>query len=405
MERSRLQPLIALALLAAAAPAQSQEMTHEHTVSHEDMADMADMEGMEGHGLMWQRGPWLLMSHGTLNWVYDNQGGPRGGRQGFLSGMVMASGERSLADNDKLKLTAMFSPEPLMGSAGYSLLLAAGETADGQHLLVDRQHPHDLFMELSARYQHALSDTSSVWLYAGLPGQPAFGPPAFMHRASISDSPEAPIAHHWLDSTHISFGVLTAGLSYNSWSLEASAFRGREPDEHRYDIEMPRLDSWAVRLSWAPRDDLAVQTSWAKLHSPEALEPLHDEHRGSASISYTGPQSERGWWAMTVATGLKKTEGHDAHSAWSAEASYHPDAQWSLYGRAEQVESEEWLPEGDLQQGAKISLGAVHDWPLGPLASLGLGLQLSLNTVSPALRSAYGDHPYGAMAFLRLRSR
>jgi len=411
MPRGIALPLLAMTLLAATAVAQSPEMAHDHTQSHADMADMAHMEGMEGmehpagHGLMWQRGPWMLMTHGTLNWVYDNQGGPRGGRQGFLSGMVMGSAERSLADTDTLELKAMLSPEPLMGASGYPLLLAAGETADGQHLLVDRQHPHDLFMELSARYQHRLSDHTALTWYAGLPGQPAFGPPAFMHRASISDSPEAPIAHHWLDSTHISFGVLTAGIKHRQWNLEASAFRGREPDEHRYDIETPRLDSWALRLSWTPTDTLTLQTSWANLHSPEALEPLHDEQRWSASLGYTGPPSEHGWWATTLATGLKKTAGHDAHAAWSAEASYHPDAYWSLYGRAEHVESEEWVPDGDMAQGAKISLGAVHDWPVGQQASLGLGLQVSLNNVSPALRQLYGHQPVGAMAFLRLRTR
>jgi hypothetical protein len=49
-----------------------------------------------------------------------------------------------------LNLRAMLSPDPFMGKRGYPLLLAAGETADGTTHLVDRQHPHDLFMELSA---------------------------------------------------------------------------------------------------------------------------------------------------------------------------------------------------------------------------------------------------------------
>jgi hypothetical protein len=414
MLRTQLLPLTALALLAAAAPAQSQDMPPEHTMSHEDMAGMEGMEGMEGmagmdhmagHGLMWQHGPWLLMTHGTLNWVYDDQGSPRGGRQGFLSGMIMGSAERSLAGNDTLHLTAMLSPEPLMGSEGYPLLLAAGETADGRTLLVDRQHPHDLFIELSGRYSHALSATSGVWLYAGLPGQPAFGPAAFMHRESINDSPEAPIAHHWLDSTHVSFGVLTAGLRVTQWSLEASAFRGREPDQNRYDIETPRLDSWSARLSWQPTTTVALQTSWAQLHSPEALEPQRNERRWTASLSYTGQASDRGWWATTWAVGRKQPEGLPARSAWSAEASYHPNAQWSLYGRIEKVESDEWQPALDLQQAHKLTLGAVHDWPLGTRLWLGLGLQLAQAGVSPALRPAYGNHPYSGMGFLRLRSR
>jgi hypothetical protein len=401
-------PLLALTLMVSTAVAQSPEMAHDHTMSHADMADMEEMEGMDhtaGHGLMWQRGPWMLMTHGTLNWVYDNQGGPRGGRQGFLSGMVMGSAERPLTDNDSLQLRAMLSPEPLMGASGYPLLLAAGETADGQHLLVDRQHPHDLFMELSGRYTHLLSEKASAWLYVGLPGAPAFGPNAFMHRESINDSPEAPIAHHWLDSTHVSFGVLTAGLRAAQWTLEASAFRGREPDQHRFDIEAPGLDSWAARLSWQPTGSVSMQTSWAQLHSPEAIEPQRNERRWTASFGYTSEISGPGWWATTVAIGRKQPDGLPARSAWSAEASYHPQVWWSVYGRVEQVESDEWQATEDLQQGRKVSVGAVHDWPLWTRASLGLGLQLSQTTVSSALRPAYGEHPYSAMAFLRLRTR
>src|SRR5690606_6263767 len=121
--------------------------------------------------------------------------------------------------------------------------------ADGVAPLVDRQHPHDLFMELSASYSRPLSDRSSVFAYVGLPGEPAFGPPAFMHRMSAMDSPEAPITHHWLDSTHIVFGVATLGYAQDDWKVEVSGFRGREPDQDRYDIEEPDLDSIAFRVS------------------------------------------------------------------------------------------------------------------------------------------------------------
>ena len=173
----------------------------------------------------------------------------------------------------------MLSPDPFMGKRGYPLLLAAGETADGVTPLVDRQHPHDLFMELSATYAWQAGEGSSAFVYAGLPGEPAFGPPAFMHRPAAMMSPEAPITHHWLDSTHISFGVVTAGWVQGRWKLEASQFTGREPDEDRYDIERPRMDSTALRASWNPGDNWSLQASWADVESPEQLEPEVDEER------------------------------------------------------------------------------------------------------------------------------
>ncbi len=154
----------------------------------------------------------------------------------------MGMARRDFGNGDALQLRAMLSPDPLMGASGYPLLFQTGETADGVTPLVDRQHPHDLFMELSASYSHRLSGADSVFVYAGLPGEPAFGPPAFMHRMSAMDSPEAPITHHWLDSDHITFGVVTGGWVHGDWKIEASRFRGREPDQHRYDIETGALE-------------------------------------------------------------------------------------------------------------------------------------------------------------------
>jgi hypothetical protein len=226
------------------------------------------------------------MGHALFNGVYDSQGGPRGGDKTFLAGMVMGMAQHSLGDGS-VGFKAMLSPDPFMGKSGYPLLLATGETADGEHPLVDRQHPHDLFMELSASYSHPLGGGFDGYVYAGLPGEPAFGPPAFMHRQAAMDSPEAPITHHWFDSTHITFGVVTAGVSRRNWKVEASAFRGREPDQHRYDIETGRLDSVSTRISWNPALNWALQASWTRINSPEALEPDDDEARASLSALYS----------------------------------------------------------------------------------------------------------------------
>ena len=219
-----------------------------------------------------QYGEWQTMYHALFNVVYDHQGGPRGGDKTFASGMFMGMAQRPLGDGT-LGLRAMLSPDPFMGANGYPLLLATGETANGRTPLIDRQHPHDLFMELATTYSYNITKNSSVFLYAGLPGEPALGPPAFMHRTSGMDIPEAPITHHWLDSTHITFGVVTAGVVLDTWKVEASAFKGREPDQYRYDIEAPQLDSFSGRVSWNPIRELSLQASWGRLHSPEQLEP------------------------------------------------------------------------------------------------------------------------------------
>ena len=267
-----------------ASPAKQAAHTEHDGGAHDEHGGMKGFLGpysmtREGSGTSWvpdttphegihgKVGDWSTMWHGYLNLIYDRQGGPRGGNKTFTNGMVMGMAQLPLGDGT-LGVRAMLSPDPFMGKNGYPLLLASGETADGRTHLIDRQHPHDLFMELAGTYSRNLNATSSVFVYAGLPGEPALGPPAFMHRTSGVDNPEAPITHHWLDSTHITFGVVTAGLIVDKWKIEASAFRGREPDQHRYDIEAPKLDSFSARLSWNPIRELSMQVSWGRLDSP-----------------------------------------------------------------------------------------------------------------------------------------
>jgi hypothetical protein len=348
-------------------------------------------------------GAWALMGHATLFAVYDRQGGPRGGEKAFLSGMAMGSARRPLGPG-MLQLRASLSPDPLMGRRGYPLLLASGETANGLDPLVDRQHPHDLFMELSASYSLPLSGRSSLFVYAGLPGEPAFGPPPFMHRLSAMESPEAPISHHWLDSTHISFGVLTAGLVAGDVKLEASRFNGREPDQSRFDIETGPLDSTALRLSWNPSPTLSLQASWARLKSPEQLEPGENQTRWSASAMYNQPLGRRARWATSLAWG-RRSSGHESLDAFLLESAVTRGA-WSLFARAERTENDELEAagghHGPVHRVGKLSLGGLHDLRVAPHVRLGLGGLWAFNFIPEPLESAYGGDREGAMVFLRL---
>jgi hypothetical protein len=352
-------------------------------------------------GVHRQAGDWMLMGHALMNGVYAWSDGPRGDEKAFVSGMIMGSARRDLGNGDTINLRLMASPDPFMGASGYPLLFAAGETANGQDELVDRQHPHELIMEASASYAHRLDEDRSVFIYAGLPGEPAFGPPAFMHRVTAMDSPEAPLSHHWLDSTHITFGVVTLGYVQGPFKLEASRFRGREPDEDRYDIETGALDSNAVRLSWNPNQRLALQISWADLESPEQLHPDEDEERWSASAIYAQPIGEEGLWTTTLAFGTKAHDGGDWRDAWLLETAYAPNEAWTVFARAEQIETEALVATET--EAARLSLGAIRDFRLREHVTFGVGGLVQQHFTSDALESAYGEDPLGAMAFVRLK--
>jgi hypothetical protein len=370
----------------------------------------------ESSGTVWQpdsskhggvhvaSGDWSFMLHGQLDLVHSWQEAPRGDEKTFAAGMLMAMARRPLGDGT-LQFKAMVSPDPLMGKTGYPLLLASGETANGRDPLIDRQHPHDFFMELSASVSQNIGPKTSLFVYGGLPGEPAFGPPAFMHRQSISASPEAPITHHWLDSTHITFGVLTAGLVHDRFKVEVSRFNGREPDQHRWDIETEPLDSTSVRLSWNPTYNLSLQASWAHLEEPEQLEPGIDQRRWSASGTYTRPMA-KGWWSTTLAWGRKGVEGKN-YDAFALESSL-SWKDWTLFGRGEITENNELLADEEDHHGeafrvGKVSLGLLREFAVAENLKLGLGGLYAFNFVPGELEDAYGGDPQGAMAFVRLK--
>ncbi|RIA37605.1 hypothetical protein DFR49_3492 [Hephaestia caeni] len=356
-------------------------------------------EGMM-QGVMTDAGDWMVMAHGYLWGAYTDQGGPRGDTQAFVQSMAMLTGDRDLGGGAHLQLRSMLSLDPLMRARGYPNLFATGETAGGVPL-VDRQHPHDLFMELAARVDIDTGTDSSVFLYGGPVGEPALGPSAFMHRRSDRYAPLAPITHHWFDSTHITYGVVTAGWGNRTLQLEASAFRGREPDEERWGIETPKLDSWSVRASWTPSPHWAAQVSHGRLESPETTHQQEDEARTTASIHYAN-----GGLATMLAFSAKNRLPGRTLTAWLAEANWDIDRHHTLFGRIENVANDELFGEGDpLHDRAfrvtRFEAGYAYRLPLGPF-DLALGGALAAYAKPAALDAAYGDAPIGTTLFAKL---
>jgi hypothetical protein len=344
---------------------------------------------------------WMVMLHGKANGIYDDQSGPRGDDMVFAQSMLMGMASRQFEGGGTLGLRAMLSADPFMGRRGYPLLLASGETADGATHLVDRQHPHDLLMELAASYSQMVSGDDSVFLYAGYPGEPALGPSAYMHRVSASDNPMTPISHHWLDSTHIAFGVVTAGWVHDDWKLEVSQFTGREPDQFRFGFDRARFDSTAARLSWNLDEHWSLQVSGGWLKSPEALDPAENERRLTASATWFD-SFDFGSVAATLAFGNKHLSDGTDESAFLAEAEFKPGEAWTVFARGETIGSDELVPGPAVRGAGELSLGAIHDWRVADHLKFGVGGLYAFDFAPSSAAAPYGDNPHGAMAFVRL---
>jgi len=364
------------------------------------------------HAAHFMVGEWTLMLHGRGFVQYDWQQGSRGGNQLGVTNWVMAAASRSLGGG-WLELRGMLSVEPwTIGARGYPLLLQSGESYGGAPLH-DRQHPHDLFMELAALYERPVVRDFALSFYVAAVGEPAVGPVAFPHRPSAADDPLAPISHHWQDGTHITFGVVTAGVFTRGVKLEGSWFNGQEPDEQRtgFDYSGRKLDSYSVRLTANPGPRWSASAWYAYLKSPEVLHPDESLHRYGAAALTTQPFGRRGRWASALIWGANDQigAGQPSHSV-VLESNLDLDGTNAIFGRVEYVrKSAQELVIPSVSPTAEYDVGALalgYRRTVGTFAGLaaGVGARGSVNRVPASLEPEYGSRtPVGLAVYLQLR--
>ncbi|MGH9346245.1 MAG: hypothetical protein ACRD26_03155 [Vicinamibacterales bacterium] len=320
---------------------------------------------------------------------------------------LMLHGERR-SGRDTWRLHAMTSLEAFtLQDIGSPQVFQTGETFQGVPL-VDYQHPHDLVMGLGATWQRGLGAMALV-IGADLVGQATLGPDVFMHRESARDNPQAPLGHHHIDATHITHGVVRAGVTTKGVTVEASAFQGREPDETRTDLDLGPLDSYAGRMRYE-RGGWRAQISAGHLNEPEPYELL-DVVRLTASVGYEGTWRNRpiAW----IAAWGQNQEGGSKLDAYLLEGTWRMRAADSVYVRGELVTKvvigrSTLHPPGFRHQHQFSRVGAltggyVRDLVSNRFGRFGLGGDMTGYRVPPNLQLSYGS-PVSFHAFLRWRA-
>lgn len=359
---------------------------------------------------------WNYMLHGSLFLRYTSQNFNNSGKKGSdskfsMPNWFMGMAQRQVGKNGLLNIRAMVSLDRVFdGGAGYPLLFQSGESWKSKPL-IDRQHPHDLISELSVAYTQRVNDQIDLTLYAGYPGEPALGPTAFMHRMSAFNNPDAVLGHHWQDATHITFGVVTAGIRYGKFKLEGSSFTGREPDENRFDFDKPRFNSHSYRLLFNPSANWALQVSRGFIKSPEPAEPDEDVNRTTASVQHSAQLNGKNRWiSSTLVWGLNDAGAHHKENSVLAESNVQLD-KWAVYGRYE------WVQKSVNELGLATSLGELGIERL-PVSMFSLGLnrqitsfgntllqaggQISLYSIDRMLEASYGGTPLSGQVYLRI---
>jgi hypothetical protein len=405
-------------LLVALAPAVAQDTSMEQMNMSMHMSRMSSQrpsphEGsgtgwqpasMRGYEWMWMHGGWELMAHGVIFVDYNQQGGPRGvGKAESVNwGMTMEQhtlGRGSILFRQMYSAESLTSPHP-----GFPELFQTGETYHGQ-ALVDHQHPHNVFAELSMLYLRPLTEKVSWEFYGGPSAEPALGPVTYLHRASAAELPMAPLGHHVQDSTHTSFGVVTTGFVIDRVKLEASAFNGREPNEERWSIQLAALDSWSGRASIAPTANWVAQYSIGRLEHPEALEP-GSQWRETASVEYNRPLA-RGSWVSTLLWGrVHKIATSTTLNSYLLESTLNFRVRNYAFSRLELIDKDELFPQAPVHPAYRIgayTFGGVRDLIHERAWQLGMGADITFYSKPAVLDSAYGIHPVSFQIFLRMR--
>jgi hypothetical protein len=377
------------------------------------MAGMTPRDPMGG-GMAMPRWSWMTM--GIVRLVYNRQGGPSGDEAFESTNWGMVMGQRDVG-RGRLTLMMMNSAEPAtLAKGGSPQLFQTGETLHGRPL-VDRQHPHDLFMNVSATYRVPLGQESAWWAQAALRGEPALGPTAYMHRASAGENPAPILGHHLQDSTHITDTVFTAGGGWRWLTVEASVFHGAEPDEDRWDLDPAAPDSVSARVKVSLPSGWSGQASHGFLKHPEAL-VSGNLRRTTASLHY-GERGDR-----PLAAGFvwgHNREDHGSFDSFLLEGAWQLTAVDHVYARAERADKDLHLLEekGFDQHPATeaeamvpvraVTVGYLRDlivWRdvkvLAPL-HLGVGADVTLYGVPSEIKAVYGESPVSVHAFLRAR--
>jgi len=316
--------------------------------------------------------------------------------------------------NGTLTIRTMLSFEPAtVSDRRYPELFQQGETAFSRPI-VNGQHPHDFFMELAALYDYKVGEHTLLSVYAAPMGDPAMGPPAYPHRASASEDPIAPLGHHLQDSTHIAADVITAGITYRDFRLEASGFHGREPDEFRWNIDSGTIDSWSARVTANPSQNWSLQYSIAQLHSPEALVASVDVRRMTASVQYNRPLQKGNWASLLLWGRNEDVAGGNVGNSYLLESTLRFFERNYAWMRLENVDRTNELLLGETPEPAGFNeryftrvqaYTAGYEREVGhiPHLSTALGAQFTWYGVPDALKPTYGEHPVGGIVFLRIR--
>jgi len=261
--------------------------------------------------------------------------------------------------------------------------------------------------DIHVSYPLSLKGDKAVFGYVGASDEVALGPPAsFMRRYGGLDVLDAAGGGHWLYPDNNGSDAVTVGYAWRGLKVERSVFSSGK-QERPANSNLFKLDSKSVRLSYKPGSHWTFQLSRGSISGLDQIVPNEGVRRTtlSATYQYLFPESE---WQTTLAWGRNTKKFRENVMGYLLESTYRFSGSNVVFGRLEQVASDELARENGSAKNDpfklnKVTVGYFKNIKEHAPVKFDVGVLASRHLVPSAMEGAYGSHPVVYMAFIRLK--
>jgi len=305
---------------------------------------------------------------------------------------------------------------------------ASGEAPAASHPL-SREAPRVLLAEMSgqeeqprrsavprtvldysqASYFSAYRETPIGGLVAaaGVQAVPVMASAAFIERQTGIDTRAMLSAERWLGADHGIARTFVVGHAWRDLTLEGAAFTSRDDSRLPGERETRKLDSRSARLSFSPATNWVMRLSRGSVTGLDSLVAGEEVRRTAISATYQRSYAD-GDWQTTFAWGRNSRKFRESTVGYLVESAFRFNGVHSLFGRVEQVGSDELARENESMQRQlfmmnKLTLGYSQDLHLTPALRMDTGVYVSRHFVPSSMALSYGSGPVAYMMFMRLK--
>ncbi|WP_420476443.1 hypothetical protein [Noviherbaspirillum sp. ST9] len=214
-------------------------------------------------------------------------------------------------------------------------------------------------------------------------------------------------SERWLEQRPGFAQTFSVGHAWQDLTFEGAAFSS--PDDGRPPVgrEPRKIDSRSARLSFSPLENWVVRLTRGTVSGLDHLVVGEQVRRTALSATYRRAFAE-GDWEATLAWGRNSRKFRESTVGYLVESAFRFDGVHSLFGRFEQVGSDEIVRENESLQRQlfmmnKLTLGYAQDLRVTSSMRMDVGAYVTRYFVPSSMSPSYGSGPTAYMMFARVK--